>query len=146
MAPLWLTIESLSLGETRRFLMVLPPLKWVWMPYLPQIFLILSTNTLCVGYDNMTLTLHPHGWQTGHYYCPHHWPAWKTCWVFSPPCPKPIWGSYIWWEHSWGAPFLFEATQDYCTQWKPYGRGFGWHWTWLRGDGDCPPVNTGLYV
>ena len=42
MAPLWLTMGSLSLGETRRFLMVLPPLKWVWMPYLPQIFLMLS--------------------------------------------------------------------------------------------------------
>ena len=28
------------------------------MPYLPQIFLILSQKTLCVGYDNMTLTLH----------------------------------------------------------------------------------------
>ena len=42
MAPLWLTIGSLSLGETRRFLMVLPPLKWVWMPYLPWIFLMLS--------------------------------------------------------------------------------------------------------
>ena len=42
MAPLWLTIWSLSLEETRRFLMMLPPLKWVWMPYLPQIFLMLS--------------------------------------------------------------------------------------------------------
>ena len=42
LASLWLTIGSLSLGETRRFLMVLPPLKWVWMPYLPRIFLILS--------------------------------------------------------------------------------------------------------
>ena len=42
MAPLLLTIGSLSLGETSRFLMVLLPLKWVCMPYLPQIFLILS--------------------------------------------------------------------------------------------------------
>ena len=46
MSPLLLTIESLSLGETSRFLIVLLPLKWVWMPYLPQIFLILSTQTL----------------------------------------------------------------------------------------------------
>ena len=56
MAPLWLTIGSLSLGENRSFLMVLSPLKWVWMPYLPQIFLILSQKTLCVGYDNLTLS------------------------------------------------------------------------------------------
>ena len=28
------------------------------MPYLPQILLILSQRTLCVGYDNVTLTLH----------------------------------------------------------------------------------------
>ena len=41
MALLWFTIGSLSLGRPR-FLMVLPPLKQVWMPYLPQIFLILS--------------------------------------------------------------------------------------------------------
>ena len=33
MAPLLLTIGSLSLGETSRFLMVLLPLKWVCMPY-----------------------------------------------------------------------------------------------------------------
>ena len=42
MPPLWLTISSLSLGETRRFLIVLPLLKWVWMPYLSQIFLMFS--------------------------------------------------------------------------------------------------------
>ena len=34
MAPLLLTIGSLSLGETSRFLIVLLPLKWVCMPYL----------------------------------------------------------------------------------------------------------------
>ena len=43
------------LGETSGFLMVLPPLKWVCMPYLPQIFLILSQETFCVRYNNMTL-------------------------------------------------------------------------------------------
>ena len=41
MAPLLLTMGSLSLGETSRFLMVLLPLKWVCMPHLPQIFLML---------------------------------------------------------------------------------------------------------
>ena len=50
MAPLWLTIGSLSLGQTSRFLVVLLPLSYVWqilivllpLNYVPQIFLILS--------------------------------------------------------------------------------------------------------
>ena len=54
MAPLWLTM-GLCPWETSRLFMVLPPLKWVWMPYLSQIFLMLSQQTLCVGYDNVTL-------------------------------------------------------------------------------------------
>ena len=66
MAPLWLTIGSLSLGETRRFLMVLPPLKPVWMPYLPQIFLMLSQR-LCVGYDNVTISFDVIGDSLGTY-------------------------------------------------------------------------------
>ena len=42
MAQLLLTIGSLSLGKTNRFLIVLLPLRCVCMPYLPQIFLIIS--------------------------------------------------------------------------------------------------------
>ena len=49
MAPLLLTLGSLSLWETSRFLMVLLPLKWVYMPYLPQIFLILSQRPWVEG-------------------------------------------------------------------------------------------------
>ena len=41
MAPLLLTMGSLSFRETSRLLMVLLPLKWVCIPYLPQVFLIL---------------------------------------------------------------------------------------------------------
>ena len=41
MVPLLLTMGSLSLGETSRLLMVLLPLKWICMPYLPQSFLML---------------------------------------------------------------------------------------------------------
>ena len=41
MAQLLLTTGSLSLRETSRFLMVLLPLKWFCIPYLPQIFLML---------------------------------------------------------------------------------------------------------
>ena len=41
MAPLLLIIGFLSLGKTIRFQIVLLPLKWVCMHYLPQIFLIL---------------------------------------------------------------------------------------------------------
>ena len=55
MTPIWLTIESLSLWETNRSLIVLLLLKWVCMPYLPQIFLILSQRPcVSVGYDNGT--------------------------------------------------------------------------------------------
>ena len=57
MAPLLLTIGSLSLGETSRFLMVLLPLMQVCMSYLPQITDLLDTftETLSVGYNNETL-------------------------------------------------------------------------------------------
>ena len=48
-APHLLTIGSLSLGETSRFLIVLLSLKWVCMPYLPQIFLILSQGPSVYG-------------------------------------------------------------------------------------------------
>ena len=36
MAPLLLSMGSLSLGKTSRFLMALLPLKWACIPYLPQ--------------------------------------------------------------------------------------------------------------
>ena len=39
--PTLVVMGSLSLGETRRFLMVLLPLKWVCTLYLLQIFLML---------------------------------------------------------------------------------------------------------
>ena len=54
MAPILLAMGSLSLGETGRFLMVLLPLKWVCILYLPQILLLLS-QTQVVWYDNVTL-------------------------------------------------------------------------------------------
>ena len=54
MAPLLLTMMSLFLGETSRFLMVLPLLKWVCMQYLPDL-LGAFTETLCIWYNNMTL-------------------------------------------------------------------------------------------
>ena len=55
MAPLLLTIGSLSLGETRRFLIMLLPLKWVWITYLLQIFLMLFAETLDIWYYYVTL-------------------------------------------------------------------------------------------
>ena len=47
--PLLLAMGSLSLGEISRFLMVLLPLKWVCMPYLPQIFLMLLQRPWVYG-------------------------------------------------------------------------------------------------
>ena len=57
MAPLLLTIGPLSLGDTSRFLIVLLPLKWVCMPYLPQIFLILSHRPCVQGMTMWPLVL-----------------------------------------------------------------------------------------
>ena len=54
MAPLLLTIGSLSLRETSRFLVVLLPLKWVCMPIPPTALLYTFTETLCVRYNNVT--------------------------------------------------------------------------------------------
>ena len=56
MAPLLLAVGSLSLGETSRLIMMLLPLKWVCMPYVPQIFLMLLQRP-CIRYDCMTLAL-----------------------------------------------------------------------------------------
>ena len=55
MAMLWLTIGSLSLGETRRFLMVLPPLKLGLNAISTTDLFDAFTKTLCVGNDNVTL-------------------------------------------------------------------------------------------
>ena len=55
MASLWLTIGSLSLGETRMFLMVLHlevSLNAISTTDLLDDF----TKTLCVGYDNVTFS------------------------------------------------------------------------------------------
>ena len=95
MAWLLLTMGSLSLGETSRFLMVLLPLKWICIPYLPQIFLMLLQRPYVHGITiwPLVLTSLAMGWA----------PA--VPWLLAPsltsleglvslfpPCPKPIWG------------------------------------------------------
>ena len=58
MAPLWLTKGSLSLGETRRILDGSATLA-VSLDAIPTTDLFDTfTKTLCVGNDNVTLTLH----------------------------------------------------------------------------------------
>ena len=52
--PLFLSKGSLSLGLTSMFLMVLLPLKWVWILYLLQMFLMLSPSPCVYG---MTMCL-----------------------------------------------------------------------------------------
>ena len=55
MVQLLLTMGSLSLEETSRFLetsgflMMLLPLKWVCIPYLPQVFLMLLQRPWVYG-------------------------------------------------------------------------------------------------
>ena len=48
-APLFLSKGSLSLGLTSMFLMVLLPLKWVWIPYLLHMFLMCSPSPCVYG-------------------------------------------------------------------------------------------------
>ena len=55
-SPTFVDHGSLSLGETSRFLMVLLPLKCICIPYLQQISLMLSQETLGVWYYYMTLS------------------------------------------------------------------------------------------
>ena len=100
------------------------------------------TKTLCVGYDYVTLTLNFFGGSRG---------------TISTLIVTPINGltgrpveSFLHLVQSpfgifaLGATFLVWATQDYCTQFWPYGRGCWLHWTWQRGYGDYPTVGTGL--
>ena len=68
------------------------------------------TKTLCVGYDYVTLTLNFSGGNRGAVSTlvvkPHQLPHWKTCWAFSPPCPKPTWDICIEWGLFWDVLFL----------------------------------------
>ena len=58
MAPLWLTIGSLSLGETRKFFDGSATFEVSLDAISTTDLFDTFTKTLCVGYDNMTLTLH----------------------------------------------------------------------------------------
>ena len=58
-------MQSLSLGETRKFLMVLLPVKWV-LDTIPTTDLFdVFTKTLCVWYDYVALTLNFFGGSRG---------------------------------------------------------------------------------
>ena len=71
---LLLAMGSLSLGETSRFLMMLLPLKWVCIPYLPQILLMFSQRPWVYGITMwpLVLTSMVVGWA----------PA--VCWLLAP--------------------------------------------------------------
>ena len=134
MASLWLTIGSLSLGETRRFLMVLPPLKWVWRPYLPQIFLMLSQNLVY------------RVWQCDPYFWLHcvSWapvvPPSVTCLVdllgLSPPCPKTHLGylhlvrAFLRWSFScWSSSGLLDTMEALWERvWIALNLAERWWW------------------
>ena len=65
MAPLWLTIGSLSLGETSRVFDGSATFE-VGLDAIPTTDLFDAfTKTLCVGYDNVTLILDFNCWQIG---------------------------------------------------------------------------------
>ena len=70
MAPLLLTMGSLSLGQTSRFLMVLLPLKWVLYTIPPTDLFNAFAETLGVGYYYMTLGFNFIGNIAGCLWCP----------------------------------------------------------------------------
>ena len=116
------------LGETRRFLMVLPPLKWVWIPYLPtDLFWYFHKDLVCRVWTMWSLlltSLVAAGVLLAPWLLAPSMASLEDLFEpFSPPCPKPTWDICIEWELSWGVLFLVWATQDCCTQFWPYGRG-----------------------
>ena len=63
------------------------------------------TKTLCVGYDNVALTLHSMVGRIG-ISAPIIDLSGRPVKPFLHLVPKPIWGSCIWWELSWGRVLL----------------------------------------
>ena len=90
------------------------------------------TKTLCVGNDNVTLTLHSLVGRLGIVVAPiidlSGRPVESILHLVQSPFRVVTFGE----SFPEVLLFFFEATQDYCTWWKPCGRGFGWHWTWAE--------------
>ena len=75
MAPLWLSIGSLSLGETRRFWWFCHPWSEFGCHIYHRSFWYFHKDLVCrVWQCDPYFALH--GWQTGQNCCPHHWPVW----------------------------------------------------------------------
>ena len=87
------------LGGTSRFLMVLLPLKWVCIPYLPQISLMLSQRPCVYGIAMwpLVLTSLVMGWAPAvPWLIAPSLTSLADLLSLSPPCPKPTWGIYNW--------------------------------------------------
>ena len=82
------------------------------------------TKTLCVGNDNMTLTLHSLVGSLGTVVAPiidlSGRPVKSLLHLVQSPFGVVTFGE----SFPEVLPFLFEATQDHCTWWKPCGKEF----------------------
>ena len=103
------------------------------------------TKTLCVGYDNMTLVFNFIGGRLGTCGAPisslsgglvksflHLVQSSFGIFAFSESLPEMV-------------LFLLEQLRLAAHCGGPMGKGVDNTKTWLRGDGDCPTVSTGLY-
>ena len=83
------------------------------------------TKTLCVGYDNVALTFHFMVGRLGSVVAPIINLSGRPVKSFLHLVQSPF--GVIAFGESFPEmlPFFFEATQDYCTWWRPYGRRFG---------------------
>ena len=81
-------------------------------------------KTLCVGYDNVTLTLHSMVGRLGRAVAPIIDLSGRPVKSFLHFVQGPF--GVVTFSESFPDVFSpFGATQDCCTLWKPYGRGFG---------------------
>ena len=126
MAPLWLSIGSLSLGRPEGFWWFCHP----WSEFGCHIYtdpFDTFTKTLCVGYENMTLTLHFMVGRLGRVVAPIINLSGRPVKSFLHFVQGPFWVVTFSESFPEGVVSPFGATQDCCTWWRPYGRGFGWH-------------------
>ena len=116
------------------------------MPYLPQIFFDTFTKTLCVGYDNMTLTRHSLVGRLGIMVAPIIDLTGRLVESFLHLVQSPFW--IVAFGESFPEVLLFFLKQlriaAHCG--SPVGEGLDDTKLRQRGDGGCPTVNTGLYV
>ena len=139
-----LTIGSLSLGETRRFLMGSAIFEGSLDAISTTDLFDTFTKTLCVGYDNMTLTLHSMVGRLGTAFAPIINLSRRPLKAFLHLVQSTF--GVVTLGESFPEVLLFFLKQLRIAAHGGVPVGEGLDDTKLRGDGGCPTVNTGLYV